>query len=79
MDKCADAKCLVICAMRRMSLGKTAGHPVFARYGVRNGVNVYLTTNRPDEATALAEGKKIARPSESKLFPLECSMLPETM
>ena len=43
---------------------------------MRNGVNVYLTTNRPDEATALAEGKKIARPSESKLNPLECSMLP---
>ena len=49
---------------------------MFARYGVRNGVNVYLTTNRPDEATALANGKKIARPSESKLTPLECSMLP---
>ena len=54
----------------------TAGAPVFARYGVRDGINVYLTTNRPDEATALAEGKKITRPSESKLEKLECSMLP---
>lgn len=49
---------------------------MFARYGVRSGINVYLTANRPDEATALAQGKKIARPGESKLACLECSMLP---
>lgn len=75
MDKCADAKCLIVC-YEENEPGKTAGHPIFARYGVRNGVNVYLTTNRPDEATALAEGKKIARPNEGKLNPLECAMLP---
>ena len=43
---------------------------------MRSGVNVYLTSNRPEEATALANGKKIARPGESKLNALECSMLP---
>ena len=48
----------------------------YSRYGVRSGVNVYLTANRPEEATALANGKKIARPGESKLSCLECSMLP---
>ena len=60
---------------RRLGLG-AAGHPVFARYGVRDGINVYLTTNRPDEATMLAEGKMITRPNEGKLEPLDCSILP---
>lgn len=36
----------------------------------------YITTNREEEATALANGKKIKRPAESKLQPLDCSMLP---
>lgn len=75
MVKCKDAKALIIC-YEENEPGKTAGNPVFARYGVRNGINVYLTTNRPDEASALANGKKIARPNESKLNALECSMLP---
>lgn len=75
MDRCADAKCLIVC-YEENEPGKTAGAPIFARYGVRNGVNAYLTTNRPEEATALAEGKKIARPNEGKLTPLDCAMLP---
>ena len=75
MDLCKDARCLVMC-YEESEPHMTAGSPVFARYGVRNGINVYLTTNRPDEATALARGKKITRPSESKLEKLECSMLP---
>jgi len=73
--KMANAKCLLIC-YEENAPGKTAGRPVFARYGVRNGINVYLTSNRPDEATALAQGKKITRPDERKLIPLDCSMLP---
>lgn len=75
MDLCKDAKCLVLC-YEENEPGRTAGEPVFARYGVRSGINVYLTANRPEEATALANGKKIARPGESKLSCLECSMLP---
>ena len=75
MDLCKDAKCLVLC-YEENEPHKTAGIPVFARYGVRNGINVYLTTNRPDEAAMLANGKKIARPNESKLEKLQCSMLP---
>lgn len=70
-----DAKCLVMCYEENVP-GETAGEPVFARYGVRNGVNVYLTTNRTDEAVALAEGKKISRPNEQDLIPLDCPMLP---
>lgn len=75
MGKCAEAKCLVVCYEENKP-GLTAGMPIFARYGVRDGVNVYLTSNRPDEATELAKGKRIARPSEGKLSPLDCSMLP---
>ncbi|WP_027406176.1 hypothetical protein [Anaerovibrio sp. RM50] len=75
MDLCKNAKCLVLC-YEENSPGLTAGSPVFARYGVRNGINVYLTSNRPDEAAMLANGKKIARPNEGKMEPLECSMLP---
>ena len=75
MDLVKDAKCLVLCYEENVP-GATAGSPVFARYGVRNGVNVYLTTNRPDEAVELAEGKKIDRPNESELLPLDCPMLP---
>lgn len=75
MDMCENAKCLVMC-YEENEPNKTAGYPVFARYGVRDGINVYLTTNRPDEATALAEGRKIARPNEGKLEPIDCSILP---
>ena len=39
-------------------------------------MNAYITTNREEEATSLANGKKIKRPAESKLQPLDCSMLP---
>ena len=74
-DKMKDAKCLLMC-YEENAPGLTAGHPVFARYGVRDGINVYLTTNRPDEATTLAEGKMITRPNEGKLEPLDCSILP---
>ena len=75
MAKVKDAKCLVMC-YEENSPGETAGVPVFSRYGVRKGINVYLTSNRPDEAEALAKGKKIARPSEQQLFPLKCAILP---
>lgn len=74
-DKMSDAKCLLMC-YEENAPGLTAGHPVFARYGVRDGINVYLTTNRPYEATMLAEGKMITRPNEGKLEPLDCSILP---
>ncbi len=75
MELVKNAKCLVLCYEENVP-GATAGQPVFARYGVRNGVNVYLTTNRPDEAEALAKGKRIDRPNESELLPLDCPILP---
>ena len=70
MDKVKAAKCLVMC-YEENSPNNTAGAPVFSRYGVRKGINVYLPSNRPAEAEALAKGKKIARPSETELLPLK--------
>ena len=64
-----DAEALVLC-YEENSPGGTAGVPVFARFGVREGVNVYLTSNRPDEIEALAHGKKVARPNQAQLEPL---------
>ena len=75
MDKVRDAKCLLLCYEENKP-GETTGAPVFARYGVRNGINVYLTTNRPDEVVELSHGKHIARPLESKIEGLNCSVLP---
>lgn len=75
MSKVKNAKCLVVCYEENEPY-KTAGSPIFARYGVRKGINVYLTSNHPDEATALARGKKISRPNEQELVPLNCEVLP---
>lgn len=72
---CMDAKALVICYQEKQT-GKAEGHTIFARSGVRADLNSYITTNQEEKATALAHGKKIKRPSESKIEPLECSMLP---
>ena len=74
-EKMKDAKCLLVC-YEENAPDMTAGEPIFARYGVRDGINVYLTSNRPEEASALAEGKKVTRPNEGKLAPLDCSILP---
>lgn len=41
MDLCKDAKCLVLC-YEENEPGKTAGEPVFARYGVRSGVQMCI-------------------------------------
>lgn len=57
-------------------VGEAVGYTIYARSGTRADLNAYITTNREEEATALANGKKIKRPAESKLQPLDCSMLP---
>lgn len=74
-DMCMDAKALVICYQEKRA-GKAVGHTIYARSGTRADLNAYITTNREEEATALANGKKIKRPAESKMEPLDCSMLP---
>ena len=74
-DMCMDAKALVLCYQEKR-VGEAVGYTIYARSGTRADLNAYITTNREEEATALANGKKIKRPSESKLEPLDCSMLP---
>lgn len=74
-DMCMGAKALVLCYQEKR-VGEAVGYTIYARSGTRADLNAYITTNREEEATALANGKKIKRPSESKLEPLDCSMLP---
>ena len=74
-DLCMGAKALVLCYQEK-KVGEAVGYTIFGRPGTRADLNAYITTNREEEATALANGKKIKRPSESKLEPLDCSMLP---
>ena len=74
-DMCMDAKALVLCYQEKRT-GEAVGYTVYARSNTRADLNAYITTNREEEATALANGKKIKRPTESKLEPLDCSMLP---
>lgn len=74
-DMCMDAKALVICYQEKRT-GEAVGYTIYARPGTRADLNAYITTNREKEAVALANGKKIKRPSESKLEPMDCSMLP---
>lgn len=74
-EKMKDAKCLFLC-YEESPPGETAGSPIFARYGVRDGINTYVTTNKPEEAVMFARGKKITRPNGEKIEPLKCSILP---
>ena len=73
-DRCMNANALVVCYQEKRT-GEAVGEPIFARAGTRADLNSYITSNRGEEA-ALAEGRKIKRPSESKLAPIACSMLP---
>lgn len=67
----ADAKALFIVYEERKS-GDSVGIPVYGR----NGICMYLTSNRPDEAAVLAQGKDISRKSSSKMSPLKREILP---
>ncbi|MFV0536807.1 MAG: hypothetical protein ACK5M3_05465 [Dysgonomonas sp.] len=69
------SKALIVC-YEENETKKMAGKAIFSRYGVRKGINVYLTTNHEEKAEALANGKLIVRPNESKMSPLDCSTLP---
>ncbi len=74
-DLMMDAPALLLCYQEKKQ-GEAVGHTIFARSGTRADITSYITTNREEEAVALAKGKKIKRPAEGKLEPLKCSMLP---
>lgn len=74
-DMVENVPALVLCYQEKRT-GEAAGHTIFARPGTRADLTSYLATNREDEAVALANGKKIKRPAESKMEPLKCSILP---
>ena len=59
-------KIIIVCYEANES-GKSAGVPVFARYGVRNGINVYLTSNCSDEAEFYAQDEHLMLIDGNKL------------
>ncbi len=74
-DMCMSAKALVLCYQEKR-VGEAVGYTIYARAGTRADLNAYITTNREEEAVALAKGKKIKRHTECKLEPLRCGLLP---
>lgn len=74
-DKYADKKALLLCYQEKKA-GEAEGYTIFARSGTRADLNSYISTNREEEAVALASGKKIKRPNEGRVEPLPCDILP---
>lgn len=74
-DMCMDAKALVLCYQEKKP-GEAVGYTIYGRSGTRADLNAYITTNREEEAAALANGKKIKRHAEENIEPLDCSMMP---
>lgn len=71
-----DAKALCIVYEERAT-GEHVGTPVYGRAAGRAGMCMYLTSNRPDEAEALAGGKSVFVKKMSDLNPLKCSIIPK--
>ena len=65
-----DAKALFIVYEERPA-GMSAGVPVYGRDAGRPGMYMYLTSNRPEEASELAKGKEINRKTGSKMSPIK--------
>ncbi len=69
-EEIKDAKALFI-VYEECKAGASAGYPVYGRDAGRPGMYMYLTSNRPEEATALARGKEISRKRGAKMSPLK--------
>lgn len=74
-DRIRDSKALVIVHEER-AIGDYVGEPVYGRDAGRAGMYMYLTSNRPEEAEQLANGKEIERKAGSKMSPLKKPILP---
>ena len=65
-----DKKALFV-VYEEQKAGESAGIPIYGRDAGRPGMYMYLTSNRPEEATELAKGKEINRKSGAKMSPLK--------
>lgn len=74
-NRIRDAKALVIVYEER-AIGDFVGEPIYGRDAGRAGMYMYLTSNRPEEAMRLAEGKEIERKAGAKMTPLKKPILP---
>ena len=74
-EKINGAKALVIVYEERET-GDCIGEPIYGRDAGREGMCMYLASNRPEEAIRLAEGKEIDRKSGQKMSPLKYPIMP---
>lgn len=74
-EQIADAKALVIVYEER-EIGDCVGEPIYGRDAGRDGMYMYLASNRPEEAIRLAHGKEIERKNGVKMSPLKYPILP---
>lgn len=76
-EKAKDAKALLICYEER-DQGEPTGLEIYGRNAGRPGMNMYLTSNRPEEAIDLSGGKKIMRANPENIAPLKVPVLPHS-
>lgn len=75
-EQIKDAKALVIVYEERAT-GDCIGEPIYGRDAGRDGMCMYLASNRPEEAIRLAKGKEIERKAGVKMSPLKFPILPK--
>lgn len=80
MERAASAQCLVICYQERPP-GQAVGDPIYLEGGARKKgiqwlMHMYLTSNRGDEARALAGGVGIGRRVSTNVRPGDFPILP---
>lgn len=75
-EQIKDAKALVIVYEER-EIGDCVGEPIYGRDAGREGMCMYLASNRPEEAIRLANGKEIERKAGAKMSPLKFQILPK--
>lgn len=69
-----NAKCLVL-FYEEAYAGETEFDPVYVRFGCREGMNTYITTNDLERVEKLLGRKYAVRPDERDIEPLKCDIL----
>ena len=74
-DMMMDAPALFLCYQEKRT-GEAVGHTIFARSGTRADLNSYITTNREEEAVALAKGQEDKAPDRGQAGTAEVQYAP---
>ena len=75
-EKAKDAKALLL-VYEETKQGENIGEAIYGRAAGRPEMNMYITTNRPEEAIALLKGKSIFRKEGTPAVPCKCSIIPQ--